>query len=391
MTSYRELENGCESGETKENGDSSIAKNAIGKGESSFSKDTIEQIGLTAIQFFSSVLRAYGQVVFSDSYLSGALVLIGAFVGNVEAAAYSLLGTFAATATAFYLFTSSNHATQHGLYGFNAQLIGMALSIFSGGENDAAWQIFLQRPILVFVLSVVSVLLCDSISALLGNRGQPDSGGLRLPYLTLPFNVLVVVFLGGAVTYSKWSLSATWAAHVPTAGDHDNISVCLRSAVDGDCSSGADLLRDLVIALLHGISEIFILSNVWSGAAVLFGIAAYSPSLAAWAVGGSAIGIAWASALGCDGYQIYQGLYGYNPALTTMAIGGGVFVAKGWPSRGAALIGGILSAAMFGTLGTIMGTWGSPCFTLPFCFATLLVMPARREETRENGQIRWTF
>ena len=80
------------------------------------------------------------------------------------------------------------------MHGFNAQLVGMAFSIFSDGENASSIHVYLLRPAFVVVFSALSVTIADAAKARFGN----------LPSLTLPFNVVAVAFLGGIVSCPAW-------------------------------------------------------------------------------------------------------------------------------------------------------------------------------------------
>ena len=52
----------------------------------------------------------------------------------------------------------------------------------------------------------------------------------------------------------------------------------------------------------------------------------------------------------------------------------GVVVFMGRKNWWKALLGAWMSCACFGAVSTITGTWGIPCFTIPFCVVTMLVI-----------------
>ena len=63
----------------------------------------------------------------------------------------------------------------------------------------------------------------------------------------------------------------------------------------------------------------------------------------------------------------------------------GVVVFMGRKNWWKALLGAWMSCACFGAVSTITGTWGIPCFTIPFCVVTMLVISSGDLEDGDDG------
>ena len=200
--------------------------------------------------------------------------------------------------------------------------------------------------------------------------------------LQLPFNLAAICFLGGVQFYAHWSTLPQYASHLP---DYNaTIAPCLRSAASGSCAQDGDTAVAVLQAVAQGISEVWIVSNVWSGVIILVGVALCSPRAALFAVLGSLIGLLTALVLAVDGYDAWLGLWGYNSVLSAIAVGGGVFAKPTWRASLMALLCALASSCLYGTLRTFLGVAGCPAFTLPFCVATFFFLATRDEPPIAN-------
>ena len=87
------------------------------------------------------------------------------------------------------------------------------------------------------------------------------------------------------------------------------------------------------------------------------------------------------------GQQIYFGLWGYNSCLAGIAVYALIVLTP--PSRHAVLAftAAICAALLFATFKTLVVYWGTPCFTLPFCFTGFLyaaLQPTFDENNRKT-------
>ena len=221
------------------------------------------------ITFVQTMLYGFSQVVFAKSFISGLFILVAVCIESPRAGVYSVLAT--ATAT---LFASESKSRADGLYGFNAQLIGMAIAVFNPPSSSIHTYLF--EPFVVVFLSLFSIILCDTLKT-------------KKPYLTIPFNICVVMFFAGVYSYGNYSPPGSWNGHLPS--NITNVVTCLRSDKTNPCpDDGYLIIRDLAIATSHGISQIFILQNVWSGILILCGLLVCSPWLSLSCLVGSMIG-----------------------------------------------------------------------------------------------------
>lgn len=99
---------------------------------------------------FTFAIRGFGQVIFQDSILAGALFFIAVFISSPLTALYGLAGTILTAILSLY-FSVPVTDFQIGLFSFNAVLCGI---VFSGDKpNDGIW-VFLAVG-LSFIISLL--------------------------------------------------------------------------------------------------------------------------------------------------------------------------------------------------------------------------------------------
>ena len=76
-----------------------------------------------------TLLRGMGQIMLQDNALTGALFLLGILANSWQMFLAALLGVLSGTAAA-YLLKYDKKEISHGLYGFNAALVGVGLLFF---------------------------------------------------------------------------------------------------------------------------------------------------------------------------------------------------------------------------------------------------------------------
>jgi urea transporter len=127
--------------------------------------------GNTLLDFVDSCLRGVGQVCFMNNPVTGLLILVAMFVGEVWLGFAGMLGLVVSTLTAIAIGMDRG-AIRAGLFGFNGVLVGAGLSLFLQPDWD----------VLVMVWIVVGAFFSTILHAALAN-----------------------VFLGGwAVLRSRW-------------------------------------------------------------------------------------------------------------------------------------------------------------------------------------------
>ena len=305
-----------------------------------------------ALAFVDSCLRGVGQVVFMNNPITGLLILVAMFVGEVWLGFAGALGLVVSTATAMAIGLDRG-AIRVGLFGFNGVLVGAGMSLFLQPDWD----------LLVMVWIVVGAALSSVLHAALA---AVFLGAWKVPPFTLAFNFITLMFLIGALNYANGRVGGLIApadAQV-TRGD---VSNTLRSAAD---AATANNIEGIVNAIMRGISQLFFANSIVSGILIIVGIAVASRIAAVFALVGSTVGMLTGLAVGASGVAIYNGLWGFNSFDAALAVGGVFFVLN--VTSGMLAVGcAVLAALLFGAIGTLFVPWGLPALTLPFVFATL--------------------
>lgn len=244
-------------------------------------------------------------------------------------------------------------ATRAGLYGFNGVLVGAGLATFLAGE-------FSPSTILAIVaLSAFSTVLHAALA-------RVTLLTWSVPPFTLAFNITTLMFLIAAINVGNVKLSPLIAPGAPAIRDLSS-QVGLRAAADAPAALDA---ANLANALLRGISQLFFADSVVSGVVIILGILVALRIAAVFAVLGSLVGMLTGLAMGASGVAIYHGLWGFNSFDACLAIGG-VFYVLTWRFGVFAVACAIITAVLFGAIGSLFAPWGLPALTLPFCFGTL--------------------
>ena len=278
--------------------------------------------------------RAMGQVIFLNSTTSGRIIFASLVLGDPTLAAFAALGSFTATSTSKFIGLDED-TYKNGLWGYNGALIGCAASVFGPA----------YPPYMV-------------LSTMLGSAATPVlsasvKNATSLPQWTWPFNVVALTSLLQTRSLLESSKSAT-----TDTGLEETVASSVSTIPTTE-------IIDVVSSPLLGISQIFVVGSPLTGAGISAAIYMYSPKLAYHALGGSAIGCAVGVLSGADISDVCMGLWGYNSALSSMAIG--TFFVHSRESMILSASSAVASAALFGGMQSLFGTYGLPCLTLPFC------------------------
>lgn len=289
--------------------------------------------------FGSSTLRGVGQVVFVNNATSGMIMLGGLAIGDPYLAALAAVGTVSATAAAAASGLDKD-SLQDGLFGYNGCLVGAAVSVFLSPLPDV-----LEYPtcMLAVTSGLTATVVGGAASPFVAAALKPAMGSV--PQWTLAFNFVTLSML----------LRSKPFAGMPPAGPPTPVMSL----------SSEQFWTMAINAPFKGVSQIFVVESSLTGAALLGGIALYSPGLAGHALLGSSIGALSGAALGVDAGEISIGLWGFNSALTSTAVG--VFYCHSMQAVALSAGGAAATAVLFGALKTVFGGWDAPCLTLPFC------------------------
>jgi solute carrier family 14 (urea transporter) len=293
-------------------------------------------------RFAGSCLRSISQVVFINNPFTGLLILLGIYFSSVWLGFAGTFGVVVSVCTAL-IFGFNREGVRSGLYGFNGVLVGLALAAFSVAPWDMRIIFF------IFILSITGTLLTEALNKIFISRG--------IPSLTLPFNIIVLLFF--AVTLNCYAGSQTLLVVSPPP---------LPEAAAGGLTVSSFVLA--FNAVFRGFGQLFLANSPLGGIMIIIGITVASRMAGSLAFFGSVAGMLAGILLGADNCAIYNGLWGFNPFVSAIAIN--IFFSL-TPRR--TILLGIGSAAfaalLYHAISILLAPWSLPALTLPFCLGTL--------------------
>ena len=302
--------------------------------------------------FIDWVLRGIGQVVFQNNPLSGAVILAAIFYNSWIYAVACLFGTIISTGTAL-LFKGDKGLVKDGLFGFNGALIAIALVAYTSPDFTTGNLPNLHLWIYIVLCAAFTSIIMPAFAAVLGPHNVPP--------LTMPFVLATWFFLGALLQFSTIDVSN---ALKPT------------SPSDFTGPKPAYTWLTWFHGITMGIAEIFFQDNWMTGILILIGIAINTRIGALMALMGSTLAVAGAVFYGAHDEAIRDGLFGYNAALTAMALGG-MFYVLNFPAFAYTLIGVLVTARVWASLGVFLEPSGMPVLTSAFVFVTWLMLLAK--------------
>lgn len=311
-----------------------------------------------AIELLQSTLRGAAQVMFQESALCGALLLVGIFWGAFATASMSifygaLVGLVLSTLTGMVIGRAKSDG-RYGLWGFNGVLVGCALPTLLG-DTPAMW-------FALIFSAMLTVPLRDAINNLL-RRAKINS-------LTFPFVLITWIILLAAHAMNAFSHGA--AAHISHAEPFLS-----------------NTFLSLVVVWLRGISQVFLIDSWITGGIFLLALLIANRWAALWAGIGSAVSMILAALLDTSALDISHGLYSFSGVLTAIALGS-AFYTPSWRSALWALCGTIFTLFVQVAMDTLLSAWSLPTLTAPFCIATwLLLLPHLKLDSKESNHSSW--
>jgi urea transporter len=298
------------------------------------------------------VLRGIGQVVFQNNPISGAVILGAIFYNSWVYGTVCLLGTIISTLTAI-LFKADRGMIKNGLFGFNGALIAIALVAYTSPNfatgnmpNGHLW---------------LYIVLCAAFTAVILPAFGAVLGPHNVPGLTMPFVLATWFFLGALLQFTTIDVSNALKPTSPSDFTGARPDYTWITWFHG---------------ITMGIAEIFFQDNWVTGILILIGIAINTRIGAFMAVMGSTLAVAAAVFYGAHDEAIRDGLFGYNAALTAMALGGTFFVLNR-PALLYTVIGVLVAARVWASLGIFLEPSGMPVLTSAFVLVTWLMLLAK--------------
>lgn len=282
-------------------------------------------------------MRGFGQVIFCNSFLAGALILVGLFAGDPWLATLSVAASLTATLTA-YAARLDKAFVDEGLCSYNAVLFACGTSVFLGYD---AWT---WQPAVWAVLGGVFMPFVSMAMARLSD----------VPAWTWGFNFCMLAVL----------LRVQPLAHPGPPPD------------DAPQRLGDLEWWEFAAAVPRGISQIYVVNDWIAGLLIIAGLAAQNCKLSGACVVGSALGLLTGMALGDLPTALRDGLCGYNPALTAAAVV--VFFEPTKQSVVLIVLGSVFTQVLASGMNVPFGTaLKVPDCTLPFCVAATLIFTLR--------------
>jgi urea transporter len=302
--------------------------------------------------FIDWVLRGIAQVVFQNNPLSGAVILAAIFYNSWIYGIACLFGTMISTVTAL-LFKADKSLIKSGLFGFNGALIAIALVAYTSPNFTTGNLPNLHLWLYIVLSAAFTTILMPAFGALLGRH--------KVPALTMPFVLATWFFLGALLQFTTIDVSNAIKPTSPSDFTGPRPEYSWITWFHG---------------ITMGIAEIFFQDNWATGILILIGIAINTRIGAFMALMGSTLAVAVAVLYGAHDEAIRDGLFGYNAALTAMALGG-VFYVLNLPAFVYTVIGVLVTARVWASLGVFLEPSGMPVLTSAFVFVTWLMLLAK--------------
>lgn len=307
------------------------------------SQALIHQQGL---DFINYSLRGIGQVVFVNNPLSGLIILLALFIQSPWVGLMSLVGVVSSTYAAIAL-NLERESIRNGIYGYNGLLVGTAISTL-GLHGNGSWNF-------TWAISIILFSILTTILIKVSHRWWVKT--FKSPPLTLPFNIITLLFLGLAKFIPGFDFG-----HLAEINKIPN-------SLD---------VNQLIAGIFVGFGQVFLADKFIVGFLIFLAIALCTPIGGMIGLVGSIIGLLTGAILGVEIKDLYLGLSCYNSILAAMAIGG-IFYVPNQRSFLLALGGGCLSVFIGQLLAIFLGILGLPILTLPFCIASIFLFVILRQ------------
>jgi urea transporter len=236
-----------------------------------------------------SFARSMGQIVLQRNAATGGILLLALLCFSPRLACALLIGTLTGNVLAHIFDDPGSPATRNDLHGFNGGLAALAAFAFIHANSRAS------------AVAILAAVLATGLSDVLTRA----------------------LSRWNLAAYSSPAVLVTWA-WLPLFADHSFPTAAAKFA-------GADniirllfivapaFLRPSLEGIVAGLAPIAFAAGPAAGALILVGLLMARPSRAAWALGGSALGVALWTVLGTSAGVLQSGSCGFNPALAALA------------------------------------------------------------------------
>ena len=268
--------------------------------------------------FAEILLRGISQIFLLNNVITGILFLTGAFYNSWPIGTGGVIGVLTGTVTALILKYKRGDIN-HGLYGYNGALVGLATVYFFGFSMPSV--------IALFFGAVLSSIIMNFMTK------------WKVPPFTAPFIISTWIVMTIILTLHIIPLQA---AQLPDASN-----------------------LEIIPAMSRGIGQVMFQENIFTGIILLIGILVCSRISALYALLGTGIGVIVSCVCSLPLSMITAGLFGFNGVLCGIALSG-----KKWHHVILAIASIVVSVfIMFG-----MSRLGIITLTAPFVMSTWLIL-----------------
>lgn len=294
------------------------------------------------LQLIAASLKGFSQVLLVGNAFSGLLILIGITLFSPILGLMAFLSSIVGTLTGKYC-GAERKLVHEGIYGFNSVLCGISATLFLGG--DKRW----------FIALIAASLAAISMKIL---KNILDKW--NIPVLTVPFIFITWIVLLIAYKVNTHYIDPDFIISSPSTwnlGPH-----------------GKPIL---LIGMIKGIGEVFVIDSLWTGALTLIALFVAGWRFGFYAIIGAFVSWLIAYLFGADTHSLNLGLYNYNAVLTIIAVGL-IFNKKEKPTILTAVIAATLTVPVTVGLEILLNPFGLPALTFPFIICSWLFIGLRK-------------
>ena len=239
-----------------------------------------------------SFARSMGQIVLQRNAATGGIIVLALLCFSPRLACALLIGTLTGNVLAHIFDDRNSPATRNDLHGFNGGLAALAAFTFIHDASRAS------------AVAILAAVLATGLSDML-------TRALRRWDLAAYSSPAVLVTWAWLPLFAEQSFAtaAAKATAATSAGGVFSSSFTVTPA----------FLRLCLEGIVAGLAPIAFAAGPVAGALILVGLLAARPSRAAWALAGSALGLALHACVGTSAGVLQSGACGFNPALTALA------------------------------------------------------------------------
>jgi urea transporter len=253
---------------------------------------TAIRVDTEATMQIRSFARSMGQIVLQRNAATGGTLVLALLCFSPRLACALLIGTLTGNVLAHIFDDHSSPATRNDLHGFNGGLAALAAFTFIHDDSRAT------------AVAILAAVLATGLSDMLTRA----------------------LSRWNLATYSSPAVLVTWA-WLPLFADQSVATAAARVTAAASADSGVRLIFSVAPAFLRpcfegivaGLAPIAFAAGPAAGALILVGLLVARPSRAAWALGGSALGLALWTVFGAFAGVLQSGAFGFNPALAALA------------------------------------------------------------------------